>query len=240
MPSDAKNVAIWRCTPCAIERTRAFGLVGESDEKMRVPWNRGVLGEREIVSVVDCPVGQVARTQDRARPRVDRVLVASSEENQQGLGEEARQGRLAEIASPGHRRLSRLLSPLVQLHCVLDVNRTLDLVRDRRLVPQRLVLVEVWRVDRNPIDHRDSGSVEQRRNSIAKLRSEEVGSPARGPSPMLGRQRRRELPPQQRRCSARAPRRPHHTSRRPSCQSRRCGSGRDPDFRRRSRPSPPR
>ena len=124
----------------------------QSDEIMRVPWNRGVLGDGKIVSIVDCPVDQVARPEDRGRPRVDRALVASSEENEQGLGEDARQGRLAEIASPGHRRLSQLLSPLVKLHCVLDVNRTLDRVRDRRLIPQRLVLVVVRGIDRYPVD----------------------------------------------------------------------------------------
>ena len=173
MPSDAKNVAIWRCTPCTIERNRAFGLVGEVMKKCGFLGNRGVLGEREIVSVVDCPVGQVARTQDRARPRVDRVLVAFSEENQQGLGRrgQARAPRgdsepTETVDCPDCRPHS------VQLHGFLDVHRTLDLVRDRRLVAQRLVLVEVWRVDRDPIDHRDTGSVEQRRNSIAKLLSE--------------------------------------------------------------------
>ena len=68
---------------------------------MWVLWHRGVLGEREIVSVVDCPVGQIARTQDRGRSWVDRVLVASSEENQQGFGQEARQRRVAEMAIQG-------------------------------------------------------------------------------------------------------------------------------------------
>ena len=48
----------------------------DDDERMGVRWNRGVLGQREIVPVVDGPVGQVARTQDRARPRVDRAVMS--------------------------------------------------------------------------------------------------------------------------------------------------------------------
>ena len=152
---------------------------------MRVPWNRGVLGEGEIVSVVDCPVDQVAYTQDRGRRRFNRGLVASCEENQQGLGEEARQGRLAEIASPGHRRLSQLLSPLVKLHCVLDVNRTLDRVRDRRLVAQRLILVVVRGIDRHAVDLRDARRVEERWRSGSEHVSQ-AGSAAGPPSSMFG------------------------------------------------------